>query len=353
MERHVADINKPGAAGISRTCIYVAAGRAIGAREPDPSVRNPDRLAEQLLGDASAFDVDHPVVRALRLPYEEAMSDVEVASNVRMMIIRTRFIDEALERAVAAGIAQIVILGAGFDSHAYRCRDLLKDVKLFEVDRPVTQALKKERVSDVIGEPPSNLTYVPIDFQHEELLEVLVRHDFDPQQRTFFVLEGVTMYLPEEAVRKTFAFVASQPPGSGIVFDFVYRGMIDMIAAIDLANTPAPARAFVERFLKLTRDEPWIFGLPYKGEGEFLGGLGLELRESLMVGGEESNQRYLTKSDGTQVGGQAMAQAMARRAEYARAAGSTEPDPQMLERLREQQRLMAYQIAEAMVPAHA
>src|SRR5581483_8650226 len=131
------------------------------------------------------------------------MSDVEVASNVRMMIIRTRFIDEALERAVKSGVAQVVILGAGFDSHAYRCGNLLKEVKVFEVDRPATQALKKERVRDAIGEPPSNLAYVPIDFQHEELLEVLLRHGYDPQQRTFFVLEGVTMYLPEEAVRKT------------------------------------------------------------------------------------------------------------------------------------------------------
>ena len=59
----------------SRTCIYVAAGRAVGAREPDPTVRNPDDLAEQLLGDPNALDLDHPAVRALSLHYDEAMKD--------------------------------------------------------------------------------------------------------------------------------------------------------------------------------------------------------------------------------------------------------------------------------------
>jgi len=126
---------------ISRTSIFVAAGRAVGAREPDPSVRNPDYLAEKLLGDASTLDVDHPAVRALSLSYDEAMKDVEVVNNVRMMTIRTRFIDDALERAIAGGATQVVILGAGFDSHAYRCQTLLERVTVFEVDRPPTQVI--------------------------------------------------------------------------------------------------------------------------------------------------------------------------------------------------------------------
>jgi len=128
--------------GVSRTSIYVAAGRAIGARDPDPSVRNPDYLAEKFLGDPLTLDVDHPAVRALSLGYDEAMTDGEVVNAVRMMTVRTRFIDDALARAVADGATQVVILGAGFDSHAYRFQDLLAGVRVFEVDRPATQALK-------------------------------------------------------------------------------------------------------------------------------------------------------------------------------------------------------------------
>lgn len=337
--------------GISRTSIYVAAGRAVGAREPDPSVRNPDYLAEKLLGDPSTLDLDHPAVRALSLPYDDAMKDIEVISIVRVMTVRTRFIDEALERAIAGGATQVVILGAGFDSHAYRCQELLAPVRVFEVDRPATQAVKKQRVNDVLGGPPANLTYVAIDFQHEDLSQVLTRHGYDPAQRTFFLLEGVTMYLPEEAVRGTLRFVGTHSPGSGIVFDFVYRAMIDMIAAIDMATVPEAAKPFLERFLNLTRDEPWVFGLPVGGEREFLRELGLELREAFTVGGEESLKRYVTKADGTQVGAQAMAEAMARMRERAGAAGQSAPGGQQMspERTREQQRLMAYQLAEAVV----
>ena len=335
-------------AAVSRTCIYVASARAIGAREPDPSARNPDYLAEKLLGDPSKLDVDHPAVQALSHTYDEAMKDVEVVNIVRAMTVRTRFIDEALERAIARGATQVVILGAGFDSHAYRCHELLAQVRVFEVDRPATQALKKQRVHETLGGSPANLTYVPIDFQHEDLQHVLTRHGYDPRQRTFFILEGVTMYLPEEAVRDTFTFVAAHPPGSGIVFDFVYRTMIDTIKSIDLANVPEAARPFVERFLKLTRDEPWIFGLPAGREREFLGEFGLDLQEVLTVGGEESLKRYLTRADGTEVGAETIADAIARMVERAKAAGQPPPElPQ--NRTQEQQRLMAYQLAEATV----
>jgi methyltransferase (TIGR00027 family) len=336
--------------GISRTSIYVAAGRAVGAREPDAVARNPDYLAEKLLGDASKLDVDHPVVAALSLSYDEAMKDIEVVSNVRMMTIRTRFIDEALERGVSSGATQVVILGAGFDSHAYRCQTLLAPVRVFEVDRPVTQALKRQRVHDVLGGPPTNLTYVPIDFQLDDLASVLARHGCDLAQRTFFILEGVTMYLPEAAVRDTLRFVAARPPGSGIVFDFVYRTMIDMIARIDMATVPEAAKPFVQRFLNLTRNEPWVFGLPMGGEREFLAELGLELREAFTIGGEESIKRYVTKADGTQVGAQAFADAMARMAQRATPPGTSgTAGQQPPERTRDQQRMMAYQLAEAVV----
>ena len=110
----MSDTANPLTTGISRTCIYTAAGRAIGARDPDPSVRNPDSLAETLLGDPTSFNITHASVRALGLSYDEAMKDLEVVNTVRTMMVRTRFIDEALEQGVADGAAHVVILGAGF-----------------------------------------------------------------------------------------------------------------------------------------------------------------------------------------------------------------------------------------------
>jgi methyltransferase (TIGR00027 family) len=339
-------------AGISRTSIYTAAGRAIGARDPDPSVRNPDYLAEPLLGDPSSFDIEHSSIRALGLSYDDAMKDVEVVSTVRMMLVRTRFIDEALARAVAGGATHLVILGAGFDSHAYRCQELLASVRVFEVDRPATQAFKKQRVRDVLGGPPANLTFVPMDVQHDDLADVLRSHGHDQSHRTFFIMEGVTMYVPEDGVRATLRYVAAHPPGSAVVFDFMYRPMVEMMKNIDWASVPDAFKPYVQRFLDLIRDEPWVFGIPVGGERTFLGEVGLELRDALAIGGEESIARYATRADGTQVGAQALADGLARMAQRAREAGPASPEAQALspERMREQRRTMAYQLAEAIVP---
>ena len=198
----------------SKTSVYVAAGRAIGAREPDPSVRNPDSLAERLLGSPAGLGVDHPAVHALGQDYAKAIQDKEVLGSVIMMMIRTRFIDDCLRRAIEAGATQVVILGAGFDTRAYRLTDLLKDTTIFEVDRPQTQEVKKRRVAEALGGAPPNVAYVPIDFQHDNLGEVLARHGHDPACRTCFIWEGVTMYLPAAAVRATLEFVGPHASGS-------------------------------------------------------------------------------------------------------------------------------------------
>ena len=338
---------------ISKTCIYVAAGRAIGAREPDPSARNPDYLAEKLLGDPAQLALEHPVVGALSLEYADAMTRLDVVNNVRMMTIRTRFIDDALQRAVAGGATQVVILGAGFDTHAYRFQELLSPVEVFEVDRAATQELKKERVNVALGGPPPNLTYVAVDFQHEDLADVLSRHGCDRLQRTFFILEGVTMYVPEEGVRATLRFVGTHPPGSGVVFDFVYRPMVDMLSKVDLATLPEAARAYVQRFLDLIKDEPWVFGMPLDGEREFLRECGLELREVLSIGGEESLARYVTRADGTQIGAEAIAAAIARMTERAPALRQSPDDQLAAARARQQRRMMSYQLAEAVVASRS
>ena len=244
----------------------------------------------------------------------------------------------------------MAILGAGFDSHAYRCRELLAGVRVFEIDRPVMQAFKRQRVLDTLGGPPDNLTYVPIDFQHDDLREVLTRHGYDVAQRTFFILEGVTMYVAEEAVRATFAFVAAHPPGSSVVFDFVSRPMVEFLASGNLDSIPEAARAGYQRFINLLKDEPWVFGIPVDGERAFFAGTGLELREFFVIGGEESLKRYATKADGTQVGAEALAAAMEHYRQLLAASGDPAQRALMSpERMREQGRLMSYKLAEAVV----
>ena len=105
----------------SRTSILTAAARALGSREPDASVRNPDWAADRLIGPAElALITDHPISKALDRDFQEANNDADIFGFSWLMLVRTRFIDELMERAVRSGATQLVILGAGFDTRAHR-----------------------------------------------------------------------------------------------------------------------------------------------------------------------------------------------------------------------------------------
>jgi methyltransferase (TIGR00027 family) len=281
----------------SGTAVFTLAARAIGSRETDPAIRNPDWLAERLLGpdELALLPPDNALRKAVDQDYLQVMKNPAVAMPVAHFLVRTRFIDENLEKAVNAGAVQVVILGAGFDSRAYRFRQLLSKVKVFELDFGPTQEYKKRRVLAALGPPPSNLVYVPIDFTRDSLMVVLRQAGYQPQRKTFFIWEGVTMYLPEEAVRITLQFVArNSAPGSSIVFDHLSASAVDP----ELASEPR------RRTLATLRDrgEPQIFGLPYGTEDAFLSGLGLRLVTHSFAISEET-LRYLKRRDGTLLGG--------------------------------------------------
>ena len=285
----------------SKTCLYVAAGRALGARDPDEAVRNPDYLAERLLGpDERALVADQACVQALELDYSEARKNMEAVGSALMMQIRTRFIEERLAHAIENGATQVVILGAGFDTRAYRLTDLLRNARVFEVDQPPTQEYKRRRVRESGIEVPPNLTYVAVDFRHDKLNGALQAAGYESSQVTFFIWEGVTMYLTEAAIEETLRWVAVQAPGSAIVFDYVYRAVIEMMAKmVYMDQLSEAAKQAVARVQKLEAGEPWLFGIPNGAEAEFLGKFGLTLGELMPIGGEESRTRYLTRSDGS------------------------------------------------------
>jgi methyltransferase (TIGR00027 family) len=335
-------------ATISRTAVWVAAARAIGAREPEPSVRNPDDLAAALLGDPSQLHIVHPIVAALGASYDDAMRDMETVGLVRAMIIRTRFIDAALRRAIASGATQVLILGAGLDSHAYRFRELLAGTRVFELDRPATLEYKRQRVNEVLGGAPPNLTYVPLDLD-EPISTTLARHGYDLSHRTFILMEGVSMYLPEAVLRSTLQFVASHAPGSSLVFDFATRFMVESIQRVDLAKIPEAAQPSTERFMDMIRNEPWLFGIPLGEEKAFLSKVGLELGEMVTIGSEESVAQYLTRPDGSVVGAAALAGGEAmRKAMIEKMVEKSGPDSRAAieEQMKAQARQMAYRIAE-------
>ena len=134
---------------------------------------------------------------------------------------RSRYCEDALASAVAErGVGQCVILGAGFDTLAYR-RRLADSLRIFEVDFPASQALKRERLRAAgIAEPPS-LTFVPVDLQEASLVDVLVAAGASCSDRVFFSALGLLPYLRPEVIHTMFrAIAAAFPPGSEIAFDY-------------------------------------------------------------------------------------------------------------------------------------
>jgi methyltransferase (TIGR00027 family) len=136
------------------------------------------------------------------------------------IVCRCRYIDDYLQECLKSGMVQLVILGAGLDSRAYR-NELREGVaRVFEVDHPATQASKIERVKKAFGKIPAHVTYVPVDFV-DEALDKLLTSGYDPFLKTLFIWEGVTYYLDLESVDATLAWVhANSAPGSAIIFDY-------------------------------------------------------------------------------------------------------------------------------------
>ena len=180
------------------------------------------RAAHQILEKGSIF----PDPLALRILGEDAQTVVREAeqdpSRRRMRIfiaVRTRFAEDALAVAVEHGIRQLVVLGAGLDTYAYRS-GFGDRLRIFEVDHPATQAWKRERLQDAAIPLPNSLTFAPVDFERQTLAEGLAEAGFDCAQQTFFTWLGVVPYLTEEAVWSTLSFIASLPGGAHVVFDY-------------------------------------------------------------------------------------------------------------------------------------
>jgi methyltransferase (TIGR00027 family) len=279
----------------SRTSLVVAALRAFGAREPDATVRNPDSLAERLITrEELDLIAEHPISTALVGEYQDGRKNQEVAGMSNLILIRTRFIDENMQRALENGAKQLVILGAGFDTRAYRFEKLLSGKRVIEVDYRSTQQLKKRRLQAALGNLPAYVNYAEIDFQRDKLLDVLEGAGYQPREKTFFIWEGVSYYLTESAVRETLRTIAgNSASGSSLVMDFAEEALIRMLAQFP----HLPQHNYTTNW-----GEPWIFGVADNKESEFFKECGLNVREVISYFGRDAARRYLTRADGTSFG---------------------------------------------------
>jgi methyltransferase (TIGR00027 family) len=194
----------------SFTAAAVAAARAVAGVDP---------LAQGLVDGTLAWLVR--VGRAGQGP--AAALNVATLGLLDHIEMRTHAIDAAVREGVAGGTTQLVILGAGLDARAWRMADLCK-VHVFEVDHPSTQAFKRARVG---GRPPTarEVHFVAVDFARDDLGEALAGAGQDADAPTFWILEGVTPYLPREGLRATLGAVAARSaPGSRIAVTYAAPG---------------------------------------------------------------------------------------------------------------------------------
>ena len=179
------------------------------------------------------------------------------------IVARTKYLDDHVRQCLEAGLEQVVVLGAGFDSRAYRFERLKADVRVFEVDHPATQRAKQEKLEEIFGCIPEHVVYVPVDFTKECLEDRLLKHGYDPRRKTLFIWEGVTYYITAEAVDRTLAFVANHSgPGSSIIFDYVYPSVVD--------GTCPRREAKLWRRTMIPRGEALLFGIEHGTIEEFL-----------------------------------------------------------------------------------
>jgi methyltransferase (TIGR00027 family) len=195
----------------SKTALMVAAYRARASRRVDPICSDP--WANGLAG---------AVGLELSIAFDRHFAHMEL-----WIALRTAFLDAQVSHATDRGVAQVVLLGAGFDARAARLAR--PGVRFFEVDHPATQAEKRARLAELPGYPADAAAFVSCDFESgQDFVDQLSAAGFDTGSPAVIVWEGVVAYLSEAAVRGTLRRVTEAlHEDSPIYFDYVGRRLAE------------------------------------------------------------------------------------------------------------------------------
>ena len=238
-----------------KTAMGVAKQRLIETCMPEAERVVTDPYAEYFVPGAS-------VIKCMGGPCNVWLGDKILPGVHQLLIARTRHFDEEVMAAVMAGATQFVMLGAGYDARGYRL-PLPKTVKVFEVDQPDVQALKKARLAGVPGLALDAVSFVPVDFAVDSLEAELKRcPGFDPAAKSVFLLEGVTQYISKTATSSTLKSLGKLcGRGSRIVVSYVDQNTYDAPAKVCGSGYPAPEKK-VGLLVSLAArvSEPWISG---------------------------------------------------------------------------------------------
>lgn len=193
----------------SRTALRVAMRRAAHQIYDSAPLVLDDPIAVPILGKTYAEEVRRTPTRPDR-PFSVSLR--------AFLVARSRYAEDNLRQAVAHGVSQYVLLGAGLDTFAHR--NPYPGLRVFEVDHPATQLWKRELLETSGLAMPQGLTYAPVDFERQSLPEQLVAAGFDMDAPALFAWLGVVPYLTLPAFRATVGFIAACSRGSGLTLDY-------------------------------------------------------------------------------------------------------------------------------------
>lgn len=271
----------------SRTAAYTCFSRGCATRERDLRFRGPDNMAELLFPPLAKIILN---ITPLRRLFLHTMVPPGIYEYV---LARTKVMDDAFLEALDVPFEQIILLGAGFDTRALRFTKNNHGTKIFELDAPSTQQPKIKIFQKRRLNIPPELVFVPIDFNRENIFDVLSNAGFQSAKKCLFLWEGVTMYLRPQAVDDTLEFIRlHSTSGSRVVFDY-----------IDASVLRKENRLYGEKeiFDSISKTgEIWTFGMEQEEVEPFLNRRGFNIID--LYTPADLERKYLKREDGTLFG---------------------------------------------------
>lgn len=271
---------------VSKTASFTCLSRAVSFFEKKSQYKSNDYIAIKLIPKLFLFLIKAGWFRKF---YKNILAWKGLYEYV---IARTKYIDSVFQKAISNGFIQILIFGAGFDSRGIRFGRANNNVKIFEMDAPITQNAKIDQFKKRKIDIQSNIIFFPVDFDNESAENKLMEYGFKKNKKTLFILEGLLMYLHPESVDNIFELINKfAGKGSEIVFDYIYSSVIR-------GENLYYGESGILKKIKNT-NEPWLFGME-KGEIKlFLKKWNLKLVENL--NSEDLEKRFFTDERGNTV----------------------------------------------------
>jgi methyltransferase (TIGR00027 family) len=272
----------------SKTAIFTTLTRAIAYREFNNGILGNDYLAEVFLPFYLKVLLKAKNIRTRRkhkIP----------PGMYEYMLARTAYFDNVFKDALNRNVPQIVLLGAGYDTRAYRFANLIKDTKIFELDAPPTQIIKRNCLFKSHITAPNNVVFIPINFDAESLQDALGKAGYDKHKHTLFLMEGVSYYLEPESVDATLKFVSSNSKAeNNIALDYI------LSIPVEKLNDYYGVKELSEDHEKKHPNEIGKFFIEEGAIAAYLEQRGLKIVEHL--DNKEMEKRFLVNKNGLSIG---------------------------------------------------